>query len=192
MSNGAVLTALITLVVAVTGYAATYFNNLRIDQRNARLIRVNRQLNELYGPLLAIRRATQETWYRFVEKHELVYQDKDKFFFNGSPATERELETWRTWVETVFMPGNRRTYELILSKGDLLIDDDMPIVMMDFCAHVLGYEVVIAQWRVGNFSEHTSIVHYPPKFDNYVQRSFRLLKQEQARLLGRQGSVVLS
>ncbi len=135
--------------------------------------------------MLATRGAIRDTWYRFVERHELVYQDKDKFFFNGKPATERELEIWRTWVETVFMPGNRRTYDLIVSKTDLLIDDDMPIVMLNFCAHVLGYEVVIAQWRVGNFSEHTSIVHYPRELDSYVQRSFRLLKHEQARLLGR-------
>jgi hypothetical protein len=45
--------ALVTIAVAVIGYIGTYGNNLRLAQRERRLERINRQLAELYGPLLA-------------------------------------------------------------------------------------------------------------------------------------------
>jgi hypothetical protein len=40
--------------VAVGGYFATYRHNLRLAARNDRLDRLNRQLEELYGPLIAL------------------------------------------------------------------------------------------------------------------------------------------
>jgi hypothetical protein len=54
------------------------------------------------------------------------------------------------------MPGNRRIHELILSKADPLVENDMPQVLLVFCGHVLAYEVVLTRWEEGDFSEHTS------------------------------------
>jgi hypothetical protein len=58
----AVVVAILGVVAALIGYVATYVNNIRMGQRQAKLDRVNRQLSEFYGPLLAISSASGEAW----------------------------------------------------------------------------------------------------------------------------------
>lgn len=48
-----VIAILVAVMLAFVGYFATYLDNLRIARRRDRLDRINRQLKELYGPLLA-------------------------------------------------------------------------------------------------------------------------------------------
>ena len=54
MTDAFFVTTAVTILLAFTGYLATYFNNLRLAQRNQRLERVSRQLGELYGPLYGL------------------------------------------------------------------------------------------------------------------------------------------
>jgi hypothetical protein len=180
MEDLTVLTAAVTVALAVLGFIGTYVNNVRLSQRQARLDRVNRQLSELYGPLLAIRGASTEAFDHFVRKHGF-----EPGHYTRGRASEDDLRQWRLWMTTVFMPGNRRLYDLILSKADLLLENDMPPVVLAFCAHVLAYEVVLRRWEDGDFSEHTSLSVWPAAFDDYAKRSFAALKEEQSRLLGR-------
>jgi hypothetical protein len=84
MDNAAVVTATVTIAIAFIGFAATYINNLRLNQRQARLHRINRQLGELYGPLLAIRGASKEAWDYFIAK----YGFRDHHISRGVPSEE--------------------------------------------------------------------------------------------------------
>ena len=52
MTDAFFVTTAVTILLAFTGYLATYFNNLRLAQRNQRLERVSKQLGELSGPPL--------------------------------------------------------------------------------------------------------------------------------------------
>ena len=54
--DGTEAVAFVDVVVAQIGYFVTYRTNLRLAQRNDRLERINRQLSEFYGPLLALTR----------------------------------------------------------------------------------------------------------------------------------------
>jgi hypothetical protein len=84
------------------------------------------------------------------------------------------------------MPNNRRIMELIVSKSDLLIEESIPRVLLQFCEHTAGYEVVLQRWEKGDDSEFLSVVEHPgEQFGAYFERSFRALKAEQARLLRR-------
>jgi hypothetical protein len=47
------ITTIVTITLALIGYVATYLNNIRMSRHQARLERINRQLSELYGPMLA-------------------------------------------------------------------------------------------------------------------------------------------
>ena len=53
MTDAFLITTIVTIVLAFTGYMAAYSNGLRLAQRNQRLERVNKQLGELYGPCTA-------------------------------------------------------------------------------------------------------------------------------------------
>src|SRR5438045_4547675 len=96
----------------------TYFNNLRLAQRSHRLERVSRQLGELYGPLYGLTGAETAVWEVFRER----YRPGRHFFSQEDPPSEADVEAWRLWMTTVFMPINNRMYRLVLSKSDLLIE----------------------------------------------------------------------
>lgn len=182
MTTGLLVTTSVTILLALAGYLVTYFNNLRLSQRAERLARVNRQLGELYGPMFAMTHATDVAWRAF----RSVYRPGQTYFGEGRPLSNRELEAWRLWMTTVFMPINLRIYELILSKSDLLIDKEMPDTLLAFCAHVAAYQAVIKKWENNDFSEHTSLVNYPADtMLEYARSSFQQLKLEQDRLLGK-------
>jgi len=81
------------------------------------------------------------------------------------------------------MPTNRRIYECILTKSDLLIEPKMPRCLFDLCAHVTSYEPVLAAWDAGDYSEHVSLLNYPDEIDDYARSSFQKLKEEQQKLI---------
>ena len=180
MDTSLVVTTIITILLALIGYFATYLNNLRLSQRSEKLNRVNRQLGELYGPLFALTHASSTAWRAF----RSVYRPGQAFFVTGGrPPTEEELKAWRLWMTTVFMPINLRIYEIILSKSELLIETKMPECLLLFCAHVTAYQAVIKKWEINDYSEHLSIVNYPNEIDEYAKSSYQTLKAEQARLI---------
>ena len=68
------------------------------------------------------------------------------FFTPGVEPSYDDLEIWRRWMTTVFMPRNRVLYGLVVSKADLLRGNDCPASRPDLSAHVASWEVVMSQW----------------------------------------------
>jgi hypothetical protein len=87
-------------------------------------------------------------------------------------------------MRLVFMPANRRMVALIEGRSDLLEGDEMPRVLLDFCAHVAGWEVTLKQWESGDYSRMLSIIDHPgAAVSTYVADVFRALKADQRHLL---------
>lgn len=86
-------TVILTVGLAFIGYLATYFNGLRLAQRQARLTRVNLQLSDFYGPLFALMEANSRTYDTFYEKY--ARPDGRDPFDHDIPPTEHELAEWR-------------------------------------------------------------------------------------------------
>ena len=61
--------ALVGVVAAVLGYFVTYGTNLRLAQRKDRLERINQQLSEFYGPLLALTQSSGQSWQAFRKRY---------------------------------------------------------------------------------------------------------------------------
>lgn len=61
--------AIIGVCIAVIGYFVKYRTDLRLAQRNDRLERINRQLSEFYGPLLALTRSSGQSWQAFRKRY---------------------------------------------------------------------------------------------------------------------------
>jgi hypothetical protein len=189
---GAWITAGAAILVALVTFVLTYWSNRRQSALKARLTRVNRQLSEFYGPLLALTGINDEAWSTFFDKYGV---SPDAFFgVNVSPAAffgvdtdsvpHEKIEVWVEWMRTVFMPSNRKIVDLIETKADLLEDDSMPAVLMKFCAHVAGYEVTLKRWAAGDFSLLTSLIDHPgPPMSEYATEKFAYLKGLQRELL---------
>ncbi|MFE2158967.1 hypothetical protein ACFW9M_14215 [Streptomyces lydicus] len=185
MQLNVVVPLVVTVVVAATGYGATYLTNLRLARRKDHLDRVNRQLSELYGPLYAQSQATDRAWRKFVARYGTMWTV-------SSPPTAEQVATWRLWMSTVFMPLNRRMVETIVSHADLLREDTIPEPLNELCAHVACYEPILARWQEDGFDsvqvdDHVSIAGNFPhtELDDYLRTSFESLKLEQSRLLAR-------
>ncbi|WP_405768232.1 hypothetical protein [Streptomyces sp. NBC_01538] len=180
-----VVPLVVTVVVAATGYGATYLTNLRLTRRKDRLDRVNRQLSELYGPLFAQSEAVDQAWEEFQARYRARW-------VRSAPATAEWAATWRLWMSTVFMPLNRRMVETVVTHADLLIEDTVHHSLKNLCAHVACYEPVVARWQEDGFDsvqydDHVSIAgNFPHKeLSDYLQKSFQSLKREQTWLLAR-------
>ncbi|WP_405778584.1 hypothetical protein [Streptomyces sp. NBC_00859] len=177
-------TAILTVGLAFIGYLATYLNGLRLAQRQARLTRVNSQLSDFYGPLFALMEANGRTFDAFSEKY--ARPDGRDPFHHDVPPTDRELAEWRTWATTVFIPNIRAMRDVVVGKADLLIEEQMPQVLLELCAHVSGYEITAARWAQGSYEDHLSFIPFPGReLRAYILDRFTRLKSEQADLLGR-------
>ncbi len=179
----------VTVVLAFVGYLATYINNLRLSQRQERLSRVNRQLSDFYGPLLALTDAGTQIFNAFMERATTRSDGRSPFAAGGEPPTLEELAEWRLWVSTVFLPNIQAMRDIVVTKADLLVESHVPQVLLELSAHVSGYEITAAKWADGDFTQHLSVVPFPgEELTRYARASFTRLKEEQARLLGRRGS----
>jgi hypothetical protein len=172
------ITASTTILVALLGFLFTYANARRLQERNDRLARVSRQLGELYGPALAISDSTRISFDAFCAK----YGDVRKFKDQQERLSVKQRTAWQAWMVTIFQPSNRRLFELLMTKADLLVDETMPECISAFCSHVTSYDVVLTGWDKGS-EELFAAVDYPPEFTEYVRTSYMLLKRRQAKLL---------
>lgn len=173
----------VTIGLAFVGYIAAYLNGLRLAQRQERLARVNLQLSDFYGPLLALAEANGRAFDKFVELH--ARPGGVSPFADETPPTEEELAEWRLWVTTVFLPNIRAMRDLVIQHAHLLREPEMPPFLLRLCAHVSGYEITVARWAAGNYDQHLSVAPYPhEQISTYAQQGFTELKKEQTRLLG--------
>ncbi|MFG2341679.1 hypothetical protein [Streptomyces yangpuensis] len=75
--------------------------------------------------------------------------------------------------------------DVIVTKADLLIEEEVPPVLLQLCAHVAGYEITAARWAQGDHTEHLSLIPFPGReLKQYTRDRFTRLKSEQALLLG--------
>ena len=178
--------ALVGVVAAVLGYFVTYGTNLRLAQRNDRLERINQQLSEFYGPLLALTRSSDQSWQAFRKR----YRPGDgSFWKNDPPLTREDVAAWRLWMTTVFVPMHQRMMELVLNRAHLIEEPEMPSCLLALCAHVNGYQAILKEWETGEVSiereDNISVVNFPgQELAEYAATAFGRLKAEQAELLG--------
>jgi hypothetical protein len=185
--DATVVAALVGVGAALLGYFVKYATDIRLAQRNDRLERLNRQLSEFYGPLLALTRASDQSWQAFRKRYRPP--GNHSFWKPDPPPTKEDAEVWRLWMSTVFVPLHQQMMELVLDHADLIEEREMPPCLLSLCAHIAGYQAVLKQWESGNVSiereDNISVVNFPgQELADYAAAAFGRLKAEQADLLG--------
>jgi hypothetical protein len=166
--------AVLTIVLAFAGYLVTFLSTRMMARRADRLRLVNERLNEFYGPLYVASQAGNIAYRSLLKK-----QGKTQSF----PILDSEMKEWMLWMTTIFMPLNDIREKIIIEKAHLIVEERMPLCLLDFVTHVVGYKAVLAKWADGDYSERRSTIGWPPDFDVYVAHSYQALKAEQTRLL---------
>ena len=137
------IAAVTAAVVALLSAFLSYLTTRRLSLRTNQLAFIERQLGELYGPLLALSKASGAAWSEFQRNYGVNRLEHPT---EPAPPTDEYVRAWRYWVLNAFMPINRKMFDIILAKTDLIQGEEMPVSFIDFCAHVAGYEVT---WRNG-------------------------------------------
>lgn len=175
----ALITAVASVLVALVAGLLTYRNSRKLNLRQDQLARLNAQLGELYGPLFALSQASNAVFTAFRSRHR-----HGAAYTPDADLTVEQREVWAQWMTAVFMPMNKRGYEIIVSKAHLLEGDTMPQCLLDFCAHVAGYDAVLQRWEAGDYSTVGSLLDHPgDAYLTYVRESFATLKKRQQALL---------
>jgi hypothetical protein len=144
---------------------------LRRDQ--AALTHLRRQIEELYSPLLGL-----------IEQSRLIYDvacQKLPRLREGSRAlsSKEEVDVWRYFLETYFLPLNRQMAELIRTKIDLIDSDDIPGSFQQFLEHQVQLDCLHRLWRDrGISSDEVSGKGWPKEFERSVGESLAKLRQE--------------
>jgi hypothetical protein len=166
--------AILTILVAFTGYALTFLSAHMLARRRDKLDLVNKRLNEFYGPLYVASQAGNIAYRSLLKK-----QGKTQ----SEPITDQDLKDWILWMRTIFIPLNEIREKIIIEKAHLIVEEHMPQCLLDFVTHVVGYKAVLQKWAEGDYSERRSTIGWPPEFDVYVKNSYAALKAEQMRLM---------
>lgn len=189
--DSTVVAALVGVSAALIGYFVKYVSDIRLAQRDDRLDRINRQLSEFYGPLLALTQASEESWRAFRKRYrpDPGRTAPGSFWRIDPPPTKEDAIVWRLWMTTVFVPLQRQMMELVLEHADLIDEPEMPPCLLTLCAHVAGYQAVLTEWERGEISlnreDNISVVNFPGhELASYATAEFTRLKAIQAELLG--------
>jgi hypothetical protein len=166
--------AILTILVAFTGYALTFLSAHMLARRRDKLKLVNKRLNEFYGPLYVASQAGNIAYRSLLNK-----QGKSQ----SEPITDADLKDWVLWMRTIFIPLNEIREKIIIENAHLIVEEHMPQCLLDFVTHVVGYKAVLRKWAEGDYSERRSTIGWPPEFDIYVKNSYAALKAEQMRLM---------
>jgi hypothetical protein len=103
----------VAVATAVIGYAVSFIDEHRKNQ----IQRVNTQIEKLYGPLYAYSIANKRAW---TELHKKYRSGKTYFFNDQDKPSAEQVEVWRRWMKTVFMPINLKMESAIIENAQLL------------------------------------------------------------------------
>ncbi len=166
------ITAVTTVAVAGLAYLLNQRGQLAQERRQARLLRVSRQIRELYGPLHVLVDINERIWEKLRESQ-----------LPAAPHRRPDLATdnWLRWRDHALMPVNRAMRDLIIEHADLVQDYDVPEPLLTFCSHVASVEVQLAAESDG-LHVRSLVPHPGAAYVRYVRDTFGQLTTEQRKL----------
>jgi hypothetical protein len=100
-----------------------HYLDRRKDARLRQLARLEAQLRDFYGPLMALSHATKEIFHEWLQ----TYRDGKSYFTSEEdPPTEIQKESWRIWISTVLQPLNERMATIVIERSHLLEGGELP------------------------------------------------------------------
>jgi hypothetical protein len=184
-----VAAALVAAIATSFGWLANHWlTTHREEQRRrteAQLRFVERQIEELYGPLVSLLHEGRRTFADLLQSLGRNY-----VFIVGKPLPKEELHTWLYWAENEFLPRNEKIKDLLKSKTHLIEGPEFPESYVRFLDHCNSWAINHRRWKdQGIEYSWRSKINWPEEFGIEVLDTFKSLKAKHARLLGQLSGV---
>ena len=144
--NPTITASLVAATIAVIGWFISSLLASRTAVRNlkqaAALKHIEKQLEELYGPLAFLMIEGRQTFGELLDS-----LGRDYIFYSDHPLPEDELKTWLFWVENDFFPRNEKVKRLLASKTHLLEGDEIPDSYQSFLDHYNSWYINHLRWQ---------------------------------------------
>lgn len=141
-----------------------------------KLNHIQRQIEELYSPLLGL-----ITTSKIVNDIANLKQDSV-----GTDGTNEEAETKRYFVEQYYLPFNRQMADLIRAKVYLVPTSELPDSFNLFLKHQAQFDCLHSLWRdEGISSDKIPIERWPDQFRVDVQTTLTELRSNYNEYLER-------
>jgi type II secretory pathway pseudopilin PulG len=172
---GAVVTLIVTIittVITIRGWQEEYRRAIEQRKSEARLQRLQSQIEELYGPLWGL---NQQSNIIYKTATKLLPSVKGKIRIDKF-NTDEEERIWHFFVETYFLPLNAKKAELINTKSylcNLLESGELPKSFENFLKHQAQgaclYQLGKMQKNFDSSLFKDFILAYPSEFDKDVK-----------------------
>lgn len=156
-------------------------NERRKRREEARLKHLQRQIEELYGPLYGLIQfgaaVNEIEWLR------VPVSDRDE---KGRPKTEEGGRVIRFFRENYYLPLNMQMMELIRTKVYLLDSSAIPDSFVEFIRHAAQLDSFHGLWKQANIRTHgLKPIEYPAEFRSDVERTLNELRREYNEYISR-------
>ncbi|NEE21624.1 hypothetical protein G3M58_86085 [Streptomyces sp. SID7499] len=182
--DNALTATLVAASVSVTGWAVNYVlgqaSERNRQKREARLHHIEKQLEQLYGPLFFLLHEGTSSFRDFCQTLGRPY-----IFGPGDEISPADLETWLFWVDNDLMPRNVAIQELLASNAHLIEGPRMPASYLEFIDHHNSWRVSHLRWKEeGVPYRWRARTEWPSSFERDVIATYEELKRRQAELGG--------
>ena len=184
--NPTVTASLVAATVAVVGWFIAHLLGQITARRNlkqaAAIKHIERQLEELYGPLAFLMIEGRQTFNELLDSLGRQY-----VFYADRPLPDDELKTWLFWVENDFFPRNERVKCLLSAKAHLMEGDAIPESYQAFLDHHNSWYINHLRWqKEGIEYSWCSKINWPEQFGVDVLKTFDELRRRHMELIREQ------
>lgn len=147
----------------------------------AELARIERQLEEFYGPMLYL---VEES--RLAIEDVLVHLERDYVFPTDGPLPPEELRFWLFRAENDLMPRNDEMAALARDRRDLVEGEKLPPILDALVEHQTAWRELHRRWKEqGVAYGWRSPTPFPRNLGTVLSREFERLKKRHREILPR-------
>jgi hypothetical protein len=156
-------------------------NERRKRREEARLRHLQRQIEELYGPLYGLIQ-----FGAAVNEIELLRLPADARDEKGRPKDEEGGRVIRFFRENYYLPLNKQMMELIRTKVYLLNSDAIPDSFTKFVRHAAQLDSFHGLWKESDIKTYgVKPIEYPLAFRSDVEGTLNELRREYNEYISR-------
>lgn len=176
----AIITATASILSWVINSIYSSWKTKRKEKFEARLKFIEKQLEELYGPLAFLVHEGENSFKSIFKTNRKKWVSLK----GDDPIPKDQLELWIFWVENDFFPRNEQIKHLLMEKTHLIEGSKVPDSHLQFMEHYNTWKLDHQRWQEDGIEySFISRVNFPDTFNDEVLETFNCLKEEQNKFL---------